>query len=42
MKMHMGYASVSIAGDYYQVMFEEKVSNEEQDSMKDLVPGNGN
>jgi len=33
MKMHMGYASVSIAGDYYQVMFEEKVSNEEQDSM---------
>ena len=29
----MGYASVSVAGDYYQVMFEEKVPNEEQDSM---------
>jgi hypothetical protein len=33
MKMHMGYASVSVAGDYYQVMFEETAPDEKQDSM---------
>jgi hypothetical protein len=32
MKIHMDYVSVSVAGDYYQVMFEEKVPSAGEDS----------
>ena len=33
MKMHVGYVSASEAGDYYQVLFEERDSDSEQDSL---------
>jgi hypothetical protein len=33
MKMHVGYVSASEAGDYYQVLFEERDPDSEQDSL---------
>ena len=33
MKMHVGYVSVSEAGDYYQVLFDERDPDSEQDSL---------
>jgi hypothetical protein len=33
MKMHVGYVSASQAGDYYQVLFEERDPDSEEDSL---------
>ena len=35
MKMHVGYVSTSEAGDYYQVLFEERDSDSEEDGLED-------